>query len=60
MATIVDSEKRKYELERRGLQCKECGSYRSRVIDTYRDKEGSIHRKRQCTYCQHVFSTREN
>lgn len=60
MTAIVEPESGfKYEGQRRGIRCPHCNNYRSRVLYTYRNKDGAIRRERECMYCHRRFPTNE-
>ena len=41
------------------MKCPFCASHDTRVVDTRRDAQGNIRRRRECESCEHRFSTLE-
>ncbi len=41
------------------MRCPFCGSNRTKVVDTRRDAQGNVRRRRECTDCDQRFSTVE-
>lgn len=41
------------------MRCPFCGGQKTRVIDTEKDEETRVHRRRECTHCGRRFNTYE-